>query len=583
MPQNDNTATEQVKADAQFNGFIEHEFEQKLKDDPGETTEQKFKNILKNTNLWWWQRNRLARDLANGYDALKKEMSDPSGITEANKNSRLGRAAGAYEKFYQAMHRTADLLSEPSNLSYAARNPAASEASAALGHQAMFMATNRAFFSETQRRLSETAVTPAMQSRSLNDIFADSRIINITAVKGEEHGMLHTVYKQTVGFEELVDGERKTVNRDVRVKPGEMQTSQFETVDRVFNTKLAVDLAGEDRSLSKAQRDELQRKAKSAAVDYGQKVGMGILPKSVGFSDRTFHNDSALRDRGENIVGRMCGFGDIIVGSRTGMDNETGVVSVMDSARGVQAKDTVLAGSGIRDYDAHHDVIKSRIAEKGLKDIPDATHIDPFNASLQTEIVKLGVVDFISGQFDRHVGNFFIASDDGNPPKYKLTGIDNDSSFSSLKNHAELNLDEAVPFVTQEIRDNVLAINEDEMRGALMTTVGLKENGEQAVDLAMDRVRRLKEHVQRPELLAQESQLGVASGHMLFHERENEKDTRSVGGHLFHFCAPYAKMDVEDTAFEQRVSEKREEDRAAARAARTARTPAARNSGGRRM
>jgi len=544
---------------ARFNGFMEREFEQQLGLDRRRTSEQKFAAMLKDTNLPRAQRGQLARELAVGYDELRHEMSDPSGITDANKNSRLGRAAGAYEKFYQAMNRTAEALSEPAALEYAAAHPAAANASAAFGHQAMFMATNRAFFSEAQRQLNDKVIPPETRNRSLNSILGDVHIANVTAVKAEEHGAVHEVYKQTVTLDDLA--------REVRVKPGERQSSKYDAVTRHSASREAIrrNIVNAP-NVPEAEVQAALAENKAAQVDLDQKKGMGILPLGEEGMEpgRTFHNDSALRDRGEHIVGRMCGFGNIIVDSRVGMDDKTGVVSVMESAKGVQGNGCVVAADGTAAYDEHHDALNAQLLEQGLPLLPHMVHIDPANASLQTEMIKMGVVDYISGQFDRHPGNFFINRDSSvDPPKYTLTGIDNDSAFSSVRayNSNLLDINEAVPFVTPEIRDNVNAINEEEMRGALMTTVGMKENGAEAVDLAMERVRQLKEHVNRPELLVPENQVGAGTMQRVFHMPEHINRAEAVGGYMWQYQSPTAKFADDDAIFAQRIQEKRERER----------------------
>lgn len=132
------------------------------------------------------------------------------------------------------------------------------------------------------------------------------------------------------------------------------------------------------------------------------------------------------------------------------------------------------------------------------------SNFTPDNPRTIEGLLKLQVKDFITGQVDRHPGNYFI-SESGD-----ITGIDEDCSFGinaippdgedirgqkALKgfipNNSSLMLREP-PAVTREIKDavNTLAKNKEQLRESLKPYLT-----EQEIDATISRLDRLNAHI----------------------------------------------------------------------------------------
>jgi len=107
-----------------------------------------------------------------------------------------------------------------------------------------------------------------------------------------------------------------------------------------------------------------------------------------------------------------------------------------------------------------------------------------------------GHVDRLAGHVDRHAGNYMI--DQKENGEVKLTAIDNDTAFGErtdiesgkdLKGEEERPaLEEAFPFVPQEILDSTMAVTKEDLEEALMGLL----SGPQ-IEAACERLRKVQE------------------------------------------------------------------------------------------
>ncbi len=127
---------------------------------------------------------------------------------------------------------------------------------------------------------------------------------------------------------------------------------------------------------------------------------------------------------------------------------------------------------------------------KGLKTLDLA---DP---KVALQLLKMSVLDLVAGHVDRHEGNFMISQNPGG--ETKLTAIDNDTSFGTNTDigrgghmgFGEIRpvLEEAFPFVPQEILDKTMGVSEEDLRQAL---TGLLSGPQ--ITAAAERLRKVQE------------------------------------------------------------------------------------------
>ena len=112
------------------------------------------------------------------------------------------------------------------------------------------------------------------------------------------------------------------------------------------------------------------------------------------------------------------------------------------------------------------------------------------------QLFKMSVLDLVAGHVARHEGNYMISQDaEGGP---RLTAIDNDTSFGTNTNigasgslaEGEVRpiLEDAFPFVPQEILDRTLAVTEDDLRHALTELLS-----EAQIKAACERLKSVQE------------------------------------------------------------------------------------------
>lgn len=127
------------------------------------------------------------------------------------------------------------------------------------------------------------------------------------------------------------------------------------------------------------------------------------------------------------------------------------------------------------------------------------------NANPKTvkELIDLQILDWVTGQVDRHPENYYIKEDGG------IVAIDNDCAFGKdaviqgvdvrkreggiVPNDGNLML-RMPPVITIEQHDQIMGMQEKDLRGALGPLLDEKE-----VDKAVERMKMLKAHVQDRE------------------------------------------------------------------------------------
>ncbi len=190
------------------------------------------------------------------------------------------------------------------------------------------------------------------------------------------------------------------------------------------------------------------------------------------FGDFKFVN-TVNRDVAVSRVDQMLGFG-IITKTDYGITPDGQPVSVMDKAPGKEVQEW--------DFSEEDD------PEPGVISIKDQ--------SLINQLYELQVVDVIAGHMDRHVGNYMLNVDQKG--RLKITGIDNDTSFSvkqpelvfqSGMREVFPRIQTAFDYVPEYIYDRVKDLNRDDLvrtLGGLMTT--------EQLNMAAARLDYLKEH-----------------------------------------------------------------------------------------
>jgi hypothetical protein len=125
--------------------------------------------------------------------------------------------------------------------------------------------------------------------------------------------------------------------------------------------------------------------------------------------------------------------------------------------------------------------------------------------TLVDDLAKMAVIDILSGNEDRHLGNFKIY-EDANGQKRAL-GIDNDSALSLFDTNTPNNkrfgmynrkLEASFPIVSREIHDAVVGMNTEDYRNYLRIAFADQPRGEERVEAAVVRLRQMQEYFQDP-------------------------------------------------------------------------------------
>lgn len=129
----------------------------------------------------------------------------------------------------------------------------------------------------------------------------------------------------------------------------------------------------------------------------------------------------------------------------------------------------------------------------------DYKDVDFRNPEVQKGLADLQLIDYLTGQRDRHEGNIFVDDKTG-----KVTGIDNDMSFNGGDTGEAI--ERGVGFDTKQLGLpsqidamtglRVLHMDESEFLGALVQQQGDESAlTEQEIEAALDRFRHLKQHI----------------------------------------------------------------------------------------
>jgi hypothetical protein len=173
----------------------------------------------------------------------------------------------------------------------------------------------------------------------------------------------------------------------------------------------------------------------------------------------------------------------VLAEEKFGMDGQGNVLGVSVQADGVGVKGDYRADDGIKRecyLDAQYD-----------------------NAKIQKGLSDLEVVDYITGQVDRHCGNIFVEPGSG-----KVTGIDNDMAFpekdrSLMAAEREFKGTESLPrIIDRSTADKIMAVKPEELRETLKG-VTKPRTGETLSDAeiegAVQRLEQLQAAIRDPE------------------------------------------------------------------------------------
>ena len=217
--------------------------------------------------------------------------------------------------------------------------------------------------------------------------------------------------------------------------------------------------------------------------EFQQNYAMGNFgnTKIENINDKTEYTvDSSFRQLAQYYMATKILKYDCIIPTQIAIDNTVGNVAVMDKAKGTIAGKVMLFKNE-NDLKSCEQKIK-----KGYKLIV----ITP---KLQESALNLAINDFICAQSDRHSGNFFIDIETG-----KIQGIDNDSCFLICYSKEQLYdmMKTKIPFVTPEIKKNILDLDADEITKRLGGLIDRGILGTLVKEKLKERIDMLKKYVE---------------------------------------------------------------------------------------
>lgn len=136
------------------------------------------------------------------------------------------------------------------------------------------------------------------------------------------------------------------------------------------------------------------------------------------------------------------------------------------------------------------ELLKSGAITVSAKIVDSVSAVDFSNPHLQRTLSKAQLLDFLTGQLDRNVGNFIYSHDPGPPEKWDAALIDNDLSFPPQNFTAPLPL-----LIDREAAESLLNLTPEALRTTLEGT-GLTETELLATE---QRLETLQDWIQRAE------------------------------------------------------------------------------------
>ena len=339
-----------------------------------------------------------------------------------------------------------------------------------LGGQMTLMASNRGFIpSATQAAFDRLRTGEKLPpGYTFEKMLGNVRmpVISNAASEMTEGGAVNEVYRVEISEKELF------------VKPGKLHVDP-NTLD-VIHSAMGLQLV----DVGILSQKEYDARLHAQARADGSSIG------DVRVSE------TAFRDQGMYVLSKMLDM-DAITPSRLGVDNKSGYVSVMDGAKGVQAEKYILAFPDTMEetLQKQRQVAAAYMAEElPPHRITSAQIIDASDPSFQVASLKLSVLDYIGGHFDRHVGNFFVSKDENG--RYRMFGIDNDSAFPTKDAQAAVpELENVVRVITPEVKQQIMDLDADRVVNALKGIVDRTASGQSSLDGVRDRIIKLQEHV----------------------------------------------------------------------------------------
>lgn len=231
--------------------------------------------------------------------------------------------------------------------------------------------------------------------------------------------------------------------------------------------------------------------------DFNRKTAENAPQLNMNLQDGegvNFNNRNVATSR----VAEVLGLGDIIAKSETvemiGPGEEKGRKgNLMQKAQGKDASDII--------NESYEEVEgKKRTFDWDLAD-SDKLHdklLSKVTGNFQKQMISLQVLDYLTGQVDRHLGNYFIQQDE-NGMLNSITGIDNDLSFGNAQANewGEIGMQGRTP-VNQEgelilphmdkgLAQNILALTKEQLTFLLADLLEPK-----AIEYACQRLETLK-------------------------------------------------------------------------------------------
>jgi hypothetical protein len=485
---------------------------------------------------WWFSKERrLKNEYLKAEANLTKTMNTQRVINNKSDMLKMNKdVTEAYRKAFDATLRLAEYLKK-------SKDPKRQELTAQMGRQLTQMQANRGHLTSMLQNgiidigdPKKSAKVKDLFSKTPDEFFKESEITKFVDKEEYKSGAMNTVFKAKEKTSE--DNEKE---KDVIIKPGNMFLKHEDSFDDKLQVSKDIYLKAsgqevKDRTAYWSQHDKLgydgkddlftveKATVKPVFNEEGEEIEMTQVVEEQ--KKRTI--ETAFRDQGTFAVSQLLGF-DVIVPTKLGVDENNTYVSVMDMAEGISAHryNGYLTTQYKKELEQVIDkqVIDKKFSPKGAQKQKDKL-LDLTDSSLQREMTKLAIVDIICGQEDRHTGNFFIS---GEPGRYKVTGIDNDFSFgmgkspttkeeakqfqTDGKNYAiskgtafgsnPTHIYTALPVVSQDIKDKVMNITQDDLRNALKGTVDMGDRGDERVEAAVKRLEAVQKHLNQCYLI----------------------------------------------------------------------------------
>lgn len=298
-----------------------------------------------------------------------------------------------------------------------------------------------------------------------------------------DQGFLDRLGERTAANAEDYDSLAKDV-RDGNAKIAALQQQAAEaawTLEELKAGRIAgVQMEGLDREVVQAMNTQ---KAKEADLKLAKETG-GLFNNADYETNPDLGGDRNLLTRAvaSTAVDRLLDT-HVLAEEKFGMDEQGNVLGVSVQADGAGVKGDYRGEDGVKRecyLDARYD-----------------------NAKIQKGLSDLEVVDYITGQVDRHCGNIFVE-----PASGKVTGIDNDMAFpekdrSLMAAEREFKGTESLPrIIDRSTADKIMAVRPEDLRETLKGVTKPRTGetlSDAEIDGAVQRLEQLQAAIRDPQ------------------------------------------------------------------------------------